>query len=110
MGGDEDTFLREWTQMNKSRTMSYCSTFGLLVTVRGSINSFGWGRPWGAQRLRICLLLQGTQVQSLVQEDSTYHWAAKPMCHNYGACTLEPVRRNKRSHHNEKPAHPHCST
>ena len=47
MGGDEDTFLREWTQMNKSRTMSYCSTFGLLATVRGGINSFGWGLPWG---------------------------------------------------------------
>ena len=34
------------------------------------------------QRLEVCLPL-GTQVQSLVQEDSTCLGATKPMCHNY---------------------------
>jgi len=35
------------------------------------------------QWIRICLLMQGTWVQSLVQEDSTCRGATKPVCHNY---------------------------
>ena len=78
-----------------------------------------------AQWLRIHLPTQGTPVQSLVREDPTGHGATKPMRHNYWACALEPthhnywahvpqllkpvrlepVLHNKRSHHNEKPAH-----
>ena len=69
--------------------------------------------------------MQGTRVQALVREDPTCRGATKPMHHNYWACALEPashnywarvlqllkparlepVLRNKRSHHNEKPAH-----
>ena len=44
------------------------------------------------QWLRTHLPMWGTQVQSLVREDSTCHRAAKPMYH-------------KRSHRNEKPLH-----
>ena len=43
---------------------------------------------------RICLPIQGTQVQSLVPEDSTCRGTAKPMCHNYWAHmaqVLKPV-------------------
>ena len=40
------------------------------------------------QWLRICLPMQGTQVQSLIQEDPTCHRAAKPVHQNY--CALEP--------------------
>ena len=78
-----------------------------------------------AQWLRVCLPMQGTRVQALVQEDPTCRGATKPVCHNYWACALElvshnywacvpqlrkptclePVLCNKRSHHNEKPAH-----
>ena len=36
-----------------------------------------------AQWLRIRLSLQGTQVQSLVQEDPTCCGATKPVSHNY---------------------------
>ena len=36
-----------------------------------------------AQWIRIHLLVQGTQVQSLVQEDPTCRGATKLMCHNY---------------------------
>ena len=32
---------------------------------------------------KICLPMQGTRVQSLVQEDPTYHGATKPVHHNY---------------------------
>ena len=77
-----------------------------------------------AQWLRICLPVQRTQVQALVREDPSCRGATKPMRHNYWAGALEPVShnywaqvpqllkpvclepvlRNKRSHHNEKPA------
>ena len=37
----------------------------------------------GGLTLRICLLMQGTQVRSLVWEDPTCCGAAKPVCHSY---------------------------
>ena len=40
-------------------------------------------------------------------EDSTCHRAAEPVCHNLGACALEPMHHNQRSHRNERPVH--CS-
>ena len=66
------------------------------------------------QCLRIHLLMQRTQVQSLVLKDSTFQGTTKPESHNYWAymlqllkpVCLEPVLLNKRSHHNEKPLHP----
>ena len=61
-------------------------------------------RLLGGQWLRILLLMQATQVRSLVQEDSSCHGTPKPLHHKYWACTLEPMLCNKRSHHNEKPA------
>ena len=76
------------------------------------------------QWLRICLPVQGTRVQALVQEDPTCCGTTKPLCHNYWACALEPVSHNywarlprlkpahlepvlhnRRSHCNEKPTH-----
>ena len=76
--------------------------------------------PWAsvvAQWLRIHLPMQGTRVRSLIREDPTCCGTTKPVRHNYWGCALEPVRHNywactlesvlcnKRSHHNEKPAH-----
>ena len=78
-----------------------------------------------AQWLRIHLPMQGIWVRALVWEDPTCHVAAKPTRHTYWACALEPASHNywarvpellksvclepmlcnKRSHHNEKPAH-----
>ena len=56
------------------------------------------GRPEGtsleAQWLRICLPMQGTRVRALVREDPTCRGAARPVCHNYRACALEPVSLN----------------
>ena len=76
--------------------------------------------------------MQGTRVPALVREDPTCHGATKPVApqqekptNNYWACArepvshsywahepqllkparLEPVLRNKRSHHNKKPVH-----
>ena len=50
------------------------------------------------QWLRICLTMQGTQVQSLVWEDLTCHGATKPMHHNHWASTLEPSSHNYWAH------------
>ena len=78
-----------------------------------------------AQWLRIRLTRQGIRVRALVREDPTCRRATKPVHHSYWACALEPVSHNyrahvpqllkpthlepmlcnKRSHHNEKPAH-----
>ena len=52
----------------------------------------------GAQRLRISLRTQGTQVQSMVREDSTNR-AIKPSRCNYRACALQLL----------KPIHPRTS-
>ena len=90
-----------------------------------STKSVQGGASLVAQWLRIRLPMQGTQVRALVRKDPTCRGATNPVCHNYWACTLEPgshnyrvhvlqllkptclepVLRNKRIHHNEKPAH-----
>ena len=46
------------------------------------------------QKLRIHLPIQGTQIQSLLQEDPTCHNAAKPVYHSYCASAPEPVSCN----------------
>ena len=35
------------------------------------------------KKKKICLLVQETRVQSLIQEDPTCHRATKPVSHNY---------------------------
>ena len=47
-----------------------------------------------AQWIRICLPMQGTQVQSLAWEDFTCHGETEPVCRNYWAHALEPGSRN----------------
>ena len=49
-----------------------------------------------AQWLRIRLPMQGTRVRSLVMEYPTCRRAAKPVRHNYWACTLEPASHNSK--------------
>ena len=63
------------------------------------------GLPWWSSGLRIHPPMQGTQVQFLVQEDSTCFRATKPVPHSYGACSLEPLLHNERSYCSEKPPH-----
>ena len=41
------------------------------------------------QCLRICLAMQGTWVWSLVWEDSTFHGATKPVCHDHWSRALQ---------------------
>ena len=50
----------------------------------GPINeNIKWGASLVAQWFRIRLPMQGTRVQSLVQEDPTCRRATKPVRHNY---------------------------
>ena len=51
------------------------------------------GFPGGAV-VKNRLPMQGTRVRALVREDPTCHRAAKPVSHNYWACTLEPASHN----------------
>ena len=44
------------------------------------------------QWLRVHLLMQGTQVQSLILEDSTCLRASNPMSHNYQHHTLQLLK------------------
>ena len=64
-----------------------CSTEGSLEMSLELRNWILKSQPGGtslvAQWLRIRLPMQGTWVQSLVQEDPTCRVATKPMCHNY---------------------------
>ena len=61
---------------------------------------------WETSLIGICLPMQGTLIQSLVWEDSTCPRATKPVCHKYWSPrALDPMFRNKRSRHHEKPAH-----
>ena len=46
----------------------------------------------GGSGVKNPLPMQETGVQSLVWEDPTCLRAAKPVCHNYWACALEPRR------------------
>ena len=64
-----------------------------------------WDFPGGTMTKSPPANAGDTRIQPLVQEDSTCLGANKPMHQNYGACALEPVLHNKRSHCNEKPAH-----
>ena len=47
------------------------------------------------QWLTICLIMQGTRVQSLVQEDFICCGTTKPLCQNYQAHTLETVLQTR---------------
>ena len=55
------------------------------------------------QWLRFHLPAQGTQVQSLVQEDPTCRGATRPLCHNYWkpACSRGQALRQEKSPHEE---------
>ena len=55
----------------------------LLKQICGNLTKYDVGVSLVVQWLRIHLPMQGTQVQSPVQEDPTGHEATKPIHHNY---------------------------
>ena len=54
-----------------------------IKKTNSSIKKWQKGTSLVAQWLRICLPVQGTQVQALVRGDPTCHGATKPVRHNY---------------------------
>ena len=116
--------FKNWTATSKTificRWQDYIEENEQIIRIKNKFRA-----SLVAQWLRIHLPMQGTRVQALVQEDPTWRGATKPMCHNYWVCPLEPMSHNywahmpqllkptclepmihnKRSHHNEKPAH-----
>ena len=63
----------------------------MLVAHAPHIKKGIWETSLVVQGIRLLLQMQGTQVQSLLWEDSTCCRAAKPVCHSYWDCALEPV-------------------
>ena len=82
-----------------------CQTWKLFPLLLGIKWSPWWSSEiWTFAMQRICLVMQGTLVPSLVQKEPTFHGAAKLRSGNSSVC-LEPVLCNKRSRRNEKPVH-----
>ena len=75
--------LQSWNQSNEEISVLKTKTPGTSLV---------------AQWLRICLPVQGTRVQALVQEDPTCCGATKPVRHNYWAYALEPASHNSWAH------------
>ena len=62
----------------------YCKQEQLRIYERWyRVKNVNTGTSLVAQWLRIRLLMQGTRVRALVQEDPTCHGATKPVRHNY---------------------------
>ena len=67
----------------------FCFLFFVILPGQGKIYIIGYyqntvlGASLVTQRLRICLLMQGTRVQALVWKDPTCRGAAGPVRHNY---------------------------
>ena len=77
-----DYWKKHMITVGESASSSYCScnfsvrwTFFQIQSLKEDFLVVQW--------LRICLPIQGTQVWSLVREDSTCPGATKPACHNY---------------------------
>ena len=64
------------------KVKNFCSVEDPVKKIGEGSRSGAWA-SLVAQWIRICLPMQGTQVQSLVQEDPTCHGATKPVRHNY---------------------------
>ena len=81
-----------------STTVFHPQIFGKEYTSRRTSLVFQW--------LRIRLPVHGTQVWSLIQEDSTCCGATKPVhCNYWSPSAVEPMLHNRRSRCNEKPVH-----
>ena len=65
---------------------SNCSSQNQLVNWHLFYKTKESGASLVAQWLRVCLLMQGTQVRALVWEDPTCRGAAGPVSHSYWAC------------------------
>ena len=90
------------------------------ATIHGVAKSWTWLSDFHSESFpgnlvvknAMSLAMHGTPVRSLVQEDSTYLGATKPVCHDYWAWVPQPLKPtwlnpvlHNRSRCNEKPTH-----
>ena len=57
--------------------------FRVRICIHRGVDKEEVGASLVAQRLRVCLPMQGTRVRALVREDPTCRGAAGPVSHNY---------------------------
>ena len=82
-------------------------SFSILILIWRQLRFFKKSCPRTCQVvqwIRILLSMQGTRVQSLVQEAPTRHRATKPVCRSYWVCALEPRSRSYWSPHSRASA------
>ena len=77
-----DTRYSQTSLYFQSVALKKCCFISKIIIIR----KCSVGASLVAQWLRICLLMQGTQVRALVWEDPTCHGPAGPVSHNYWAC------------------------
>ena len=94
--GSSPSVHQQINKMDKQNVVHPCNEFS-LKKAWNSDTCYSLDEPWKHARTslvvvwtRMRLSMQGMQVQSLLQEDPTRCGAAKPVYHNYWACTLEP--------------------
>ena len=86
-------FLTSETQREFKGSPSIPTSFLIMIYTTGDSPRAGHTKSflknralWAslvAKWLRVCLLMQGTQVRALVWEDPTCRGAARPVSHNY---------------------------
>ena len=76
--------------------LGFCFVYFFVVTSwsNSTLKRVTTGASLVIQWLKICLAIQGTSVQSLIQEDPTYCGATEPMGHKLWAGTLETTGYN----------------
>ena len=91
--------MLEWVAISFSRRSSQPRNWTQVSCIAGRFFT-DWAKreAWSGWEVENPLPIQGTQVQSLLQEDCTWHRATKPMHHNCWASTLRA-----RALHQEKP-------
>ena len=79
--------MLEWVAISFSRRSSQPRNWTQVSCIAGRFFT-DWAKreAWSGWEVENPLPIQGTQVQSLLQEDPTCLRATKPMCHNYWAC------------------------
>ena len=75
-------------ELDMTEQLTHCTQYSACHSLAHWINARNWA-SLVVQWLRICLLMQGTWVQSLVWEDSTCRGATRPQRHDYPAYMLQ---------------------
>ena len=96
--GKNKTYLQRYLPLRKNNKLTvpkFVAKIKLspVLNVMEKVKAIVFRTPMVIQCERICPLMRETQVQSLVQEDSTCCGAKKSMSQDYWACELQPLKR-----------------